>query len=176
MSAEVPMTVVRDVIFNTYRDHKQRFIDERDRIDSFSVGCYSGIVNELNALIKAFGWEEIYEKRYKEGLGWPLDDTSEEYRDDPVNHPSHYTGKYECFDVLRSIYGDNAVKDFCLCNTFKYLWRHKRKNGIEDLRKARWYLDKLIEMEEHADESMECHCNGDQNKACDGHCSDMGKR
>ena len=65
---------------------------------------------------------------------------------DPVNHPNHYTGKYECIDVLRGIYGDNAVKDFCLCNTFKYLWRHKRKNGIEDLKKARWYLDKLIEM------------------------------
>ena len=96
-------------------------------------------------------------------------------QDDPVNHPNHYTGKYECFDVLRSIYGDNAVKNFCLCNTFKYLWRHKRKNGLEDLKKARWYLNKLIEMEE-AHEGMECHCNGDQNKACDGHCSDMGKR
>ncbi len=79
-----------------------------------------------------------------------LRDVDEEIRrlDDPVNHPNHYTGKYECFDVLRSIYGDNAVKDFCLCNVFKYLWRHKRKNGIEDLKKAAWYLNKVIEMEE----------------------------
>ena len=30
---------------------------------------------------------------------------------------------------------------FCLCNAFKYLWRYKNKNGAEDIKKARWYLD-----------------------------------
>lgn len=44
--------------------------------------------------------------------------------------------------------GREAVKDFCLCNAFKYLYRCCRKNGLEDLKKARWYLNKRIEMEE----------------------------
>lgn len=69
-------------------------------------------------------------------------------KEDVVNHPSHYeTGKYECIEVMEEIFGTQVVEDFCVCNAFKYLWRCGRKNGIEDLRKARWYLNKLIEME-----------------------------
>lgn len=36
--------------------------------------------------------------------------------------------------------------DFCLCNAFKYIWRHSRKNGVEDVRKAKWYIDKYLEL------------------------------
>lgn len=73
--------------------------------------------------------------------------------DDPVNHPSHYeTGKYECIDVMEEALGRDQVKGFCLCNSFKYLYRSKRKNGLEDLKKAQWYLNKLIEMEEEDNE------------------------
>lgn len=36
--------------------------------------------------------------------------------------------------------------DFCLCNAFKYIWRHSRKNGVEDIRKAKWYIDKYLEL------------------------------
>lgn len=70
-----------------------------------------------------------------------------EYLEDSVNHPSHYeTGKFECIDVMEEALGRDAVESFCICNAFKYLYRSKRKNGIEDLKKARWYLDHLIEM------------------------------
>lgn len=41
-----------------------------------------------------------------------------------------------------------AVKNFCICNAFKYLWRHGKKNGVEDVKKAAWYLNKFIELEE----------------------------
>lgn len=69
-------------------------------------------------------------------------------QNDVVNHPEHYTnGQYECFDVMRDVFGDGAIESFCLCNAFKYLWRHKYKNGVEDLEKAEWYLKKLIELE-----------------------------
>ena len=68
-----------------------------------------------------------------------------------VNHPDHYISKYECIDVMEEVFGSQAVKDFCICNAFKYLWRYKKKNGIEDLKKARWYLDKEIELESHID-------------------------
>ena len=67
---------------------------------------------------------------------------------DPVNHPNHYTGKYECIDVLEELVGKIGLENFCVCNAFKYLWRYQRKNGLEDLKKARWYLNKAIETEE----------------------------
>lgn len=68
---------------------------------------------------------------------------------DNVNHPSHYaTGKYECIDVMLEIFGVEAVKTFCLLNAFKYNYRSGRKNGLEDIQKAKWYIDKYIELSE----------------------------
>ena len=66
---------------------------------------------------------------------------------DNVNHPSHYeTGKYECTDVMIETQGIEETKNFCVCNAFKYIYRHNMKNGEEDLRKAKWYLDKYMEL------------------------------
>jgi hypothetical protein len=66
---------------------------------------------------------------------------------DNVNHPSHYTqGVIECIDAIKEatkeLLGIEAV---CTANIIKYVWRWKFKNGVEDLRKARWYLDRLID-------------------------------
>lgn len=64
-------------------------------------------------------------------------------QDDPVNHPSHYCGKVECITVMEEVFGTEAVKSFCLCNMFKYLWRRKDKGTEEqDIQKALWYFDK----------------------------------
>ena len=66
---------------------------------------------------------------------------------DNVNHPSQYeTGKFECIDVMIETQGIEATKNFCVCNAFKYIYRHNMKNGEEDLRKAKWYLDKYMEL------------------------------
>ncbi len=64
---------------------------------------------------------------------------------DNVNHPNHYSGKssLECIDVMNLLFGSKAVCYFCLCNAFKYLWRHKFKNGMEDVQKALMYLRML---------------------------------
>nr|DAO40161.1 MAG TPA: nucelotide kinase [Caudoviricetes sp.] len=43
--------------------------------------------------------------------------------------------------------GKEATKAFYICNAMKYLYRHKRKNGVEDVEKARWYIDKYLELE-----------------------------
>lgn len=69
---------------------------------------------------------------------------------DNVNKPQHYCyGKYECIDVLQDILkGVSGVEAFCIGNAIKYLWRYKHKNGEEDLKKARWYLDKAIQLNE----------------------------
>lgn len=65
---------------------------------------------------------------------------------DNINKPEHYTyGKYECIDVIHELTKDLAgVQAFALGNTVKYLWRFTHKNGVEDLKKAKWYLEKLI--------------------------------
>ena len=63
---------------------------------------------------------------------------------DPINHPAHYEGNtsLECIDVMEIAFGAEAVGNFCLCNAFKYLWRYKHKGGDEDVKKAKWYLDR----------------------------------
>ena len=56
--------------------------------------------------------------------------------------PSHYQGNRECIDVMRTLFGDEAVLDFCRCNSFKYRFRAGHKDGAalyDDLRKAEWY-------------------------------------
>lgn len=68
---------------------------------------------------------------------------------DNVNHPPHYeTGKYESIDVMEEVFGKESVKDFCLCNAFKYLYRckHKHETPLEDVQKAVWYLNHYIEL------------------------------
>ena len=70
---------------------------------------------------------------------------------DMVNHPSHYTqGGIECIDCIKSaIVGKVGIEAFCVGNAIKYLFRYEEKNGIEDVKKARWYIDRLIrELEE----------------------------
>ena len=73
-----------------------------------------------------------------------------------VNHPDHYkTGNYECIEVMKEIFGEEKVKDFCKLNAFKYLWRSDRKNGNEDLKKAKWYLDTYLLSELLNDEDLD---------------------
>ena len=64
-----------------------------------------------------------------------------------INHPDRYaSGKFECIDVMLDVFGADAVKNFCILNAFKYLWRSEKKNRVEDIKKAVWYLNKYIEL------------------------------
>lgn len=65
---------------------------------------------------------------------------------DNVNNPKHYQSEngLECIDVWVSL---GIAKPACKANVIKYVWRYEQKNGIEDLKKAQWYLNKLIELE-----------------------------
>ncbi len=66
---------------------------------------------------------------------------------DNVNHPSHYTqGRIECIEALEAATVNlKGIEAVCTANAIKYLWRWKEKNGKEDLKKAIWYIKKLIE-------------------------------
>ena len=76
---------------------------------------------------------------------------------DSVNHPAHYChGGIECIDAIEAETVDlTGIEAVCTANAIKYLWRWKRKNGVEDLRKAVWYIQRLIANEQkggaHAD-------------------------
>lgn len=65
---------------------------------------------------------------------------------DVVNHPSHYTqGGIECIDAITAAtVGKTGIEAVCVANVVKYLWRYEEKNGLEDVEKARWYLERLI--------------------------------
>jgi hypothetical protein len=63
---------------------------------------------------------------------------------DPVNHPEHYTsGNIECLDAIKAALGDN-YKYYVQGNLIKYIWRFPLKNGVQDLRKAQFYLNDLL--------------------------------
>lgn len=65
---------------------------------------------------------------------------------DMVNHPSHYTqGGIECIDAIKAAtVGKTGIEAVCVANVVKYLWRYEEKNSLEDVKKARWYLERLI--------------------------------
>lgn len=64
---------------------------------------------------------------------------------DVVNHPKHYTqGNIETIEYMESTLTAEEFCGGCKMNVLKYVSREKNKNGIEDLKKARWYLNRLI--------------------------------
>ena len=64
-----------------------------------------------------------------------------------VNHPNHYQSAegIEAIDVISAFTKDiNGVEAFDIGNVIKYVLRYKKKNGVEDLKKALWYLKHAI--------------------------------
>ena len=108
----------------------------------FDEDCYGrGEVDAVternfNLLVEA-GWIE----------GETTPDTTANPVHDNVNHPSHYTqGGMECIDEMLLIFGKEAVKNFCICNAWKYRKRAMFKNGQEDIDKSDWYINKYKEL------------------------------
>lgn len=71
--------------------------------------------------------------------------------DDQVNNPSHYQSmvpdlNIDAISCMRAAFGDDEVASFCICNALKYIFRHRSKNGKQDIEKAIWYLRKYLEL------------------------------
>ena len=66
---------------------------------------------------------------------------------DMVNTPPHYSfGNIECIEAIEEVVKDLVgMEAMCTGNAIKYLWRWKHKNGVEDLKKAKWYIERLID-------------------------------
>ena len=86
---------------------------------------------------------------FKKELFEPILTIREPVRD-KVNHPKHYNEGIEVWD-----YTDSWGMDFLEGNIIKYITRYKHKNGIEDLKKAKQYIERLIEREENKDGGFE---------------------
>lgn len=74
---------------------------------------------------------------------------------DNVNSPSHYTqAGIECIDAITAaVSGKSGIEAVCVANVIKYLWRYELKNGLEDAKKAQWYLNRLVS---ELDKPAEC--------------------
>tara|TARA_R100001591_G_C4226819_1_gene150751 strand:- start:178 stop:444 length:267 start_codon:yes stop_codon:yes gene_type:complete len=70
---------------------------------------------------------------------------------DNVNNPSHYNqAGIECLDAIAAA-TDDGYEYYLQGNIIKYLWRYRYKNGVEDLKKAQFYLNRLIKAKEGQD-------------------------
>ena len=67
---------------------------------------------------------------------------------DPVEKPVHYAaGSVECIDAIEAQMTPEEFRGYLKGNVVKYLWRERKKGGKESLKKAKWYLNKLIDLE-----------------------------
>ena len=107
---------------------------------------YSCVFNAMDnkMLDKIYGWYKELDQATCEND--EVNCCNKESNADMVNHPSHYTqGGIECIDALKAAtVSKTGIEAICPANAIKYLWRYEEKNGIEDVKKARWYIDRLI--------------------------------
>lgn len=129
--------------------------DSPDDAESFrkklqSAGCRVRVIGS------GISVEDPWLKSYLAGFAEELSGNGiEEKQQDVVNHPSHYSSEsgLEAIEVIEAFFHGNAF----LANTFKYIARAGKKGGeakrLEDLKKARWYLEREIKREEAREDS-----------------------
>ena len=74
---------------------------------------------------------------------------------DSIN-PDHYkSGEIECIDAIKASLDKQQFKGYLKASIIKYLWRYEKKNGLEDLQKAEWFLQRLIKEETNGTNSLD---------------------
>ena len=85
---------------------------------------------------------EIYSRK-RENAYDPNDSRMPQF--DNVDRPIHYAaGSIECIDAIEAQLSAEEFRGYLKGNIIKYLWREKHKGGVESLKKAKWYLNKLL--------------------------------
>lgn len=109
----------------------------RVKTQRIMICAFEDVIKPVGGFEDCAELEEQYEEQVKQ-----------DNKDDMVNAPKHYTqnGDNECIDVMRWLFGDEAVMAFCRCNIFKYRFRAGLKNGETDINKAVWYENYLHKM------------------------------
>ena len=68
--------------------------------------------------------------------------------DSEVHHPDHYCqGEIEAIDAIEAALSTEEFRGYLKGNVMKYTWREAHKGGPEDVRKAQWYLDRLVDLD-----------------------------
>ena len=82
--------------------------------------------------------------RYNE---WVETINKPDFKPDMVCHPAHYNqGKVECIDAMAAAtVNKRGIEAICVSNVIKYLFRYETKNGLEDVKKAQFYLNRLVD-------------------------------
>lgn len=103
---------------------------------------------EVDELTDTLGceWQKLGDCNIRKCYDWLKEIQNETSANDVVNHPTHYSkGKIECIDCIKSAtVGKSGIEAFCVGNAIKYLFRYEEKNGLEDVKKAKWYIERLI--------------------------------
>jgi hypothetical protein len=98
-------------------------------------------------------FEPIEDNGCKDGVcpvPWATKPYRPELKPDLVNHPPHYTdGSIECIDAIEAQLTPEEYRGYLKGNIAKYAWRERHKGGTESLKKARFYLNRLIEFDEN---------------------------
>jgi hypothetical protein len=87
-------------------------------------------------------WDALRADRHYDNRPMPQPDGY-----DSVEKPMHYDGQVECIEYIRDRLGHEGFIAYCWGSVIKYQHRWKEKGGIESLRKARWFLNRLIQEE-----------------------------
>lgn len=129
-------------------DELEQYCDADFNSDCNSCKLRAKFDKEVDELTDTLGceWKELGDCNIQKCYEWLKEIQNETSTNDAVNHPSHYTqGGIECIDALKAAtVNKTGIEAVCTANAIKYLWRYEKKNGIEDVKKARWYIDRLI--------------------------------
>ena len=80
---------------------------------------------------------------------WATKEKPPVIQEDLVNHPPHYVdGGIECIEAIEAQLTAEEYRGYLKGNITKYVWREKHKGGTESLKKAQWYLARLVELDE----------------------------
>lgn len=123
--------------------------------DKTSTTVDSGKITATSSLSKKTNWPER-QIRHEKWMKMRLEEDraiEEQQRrssnEDLVNKPSHYNqAGIECIEAIEASLGPEGFQSYLTGNCLKYLWRWKYKNGLQDLKKCRVYLDWLIRVSE----------------------------
>ena len=92
-------------------------------------------------------WQEVTENSIEEQTVTLQGDLQ---INDLVNAPIHYNkGKIECIDAIEAaVVGKGGFEGALVANVIKYLWRYEEKGGVTDIKKAQFYLNKLLDFKQ----------------------------
>lgn len=120
-------------------------LEKNEKIIDRGISCENKLVGDVLADGLYCACYRSYEEDYNEQMEKVAEVVKEA---DNVNHPKHYADScsIECIDAMQATFGTKDLAKYCAVNSYKYLWRYKSKNGLEDLKKAEWYLNKFDEL------------------------------